>query len=58
MNLSDGPALSMKRRGQRGEMARDLVHQTVGIGRFGNARKIRDVGEQDSDLPPDPAKPG
>ena len=48
----------MKRFGQRGEMARDLVHQTVGIGGFSNARKIRDVGEQDCDFPPNTAKLG
>jgi hypothetical protein len=54
--LVDGPALSMKRRGQRGEMARDLMHQTVGIGCLGNACKIRDVGKQDGDLPPGTAE--
>ena len=48
----------MKRLGQRGEMARDLVHQTVGIGRFGNACKIRDVGKQDGHLLPGSAKLG
>ena len=56
--LVDCPALSMKRLSQCSEMARDLVHQTVGIGRFGNPREIRDVGKQDGDLPPDAAKLG
>jgi hypothetical protein len=31
-------------------MARRLAHQTVGFDRFGNARKICDVGKQDGDL--------
>ena len=56
--LVDSPALSKKRFGQRAEMARRLAHQTVGVGRLGNARKIRDVGKQDGELLPDPAKLG
>jgi hypothetical protein len=56
--LIDSPALGKKRFRQRGEMARRLVHQTVGVGRFGNARKIRDVGKQDGDLSPHSAKLG
>src|SRR5215472_13941778 len=41
--LVDGSALSKKRFRQRGEMARCLVHQTIGFGRFRYARKIGDV---------------
>jgi hypothetical protein len=54
--LVDSPALGEKRFRQRSKMARRLVHQTVGVGRFGDASKIRDVGEQDGDLPFDPAE--
>ena len=50
--LVHSPALGEKRFRQRGEMARCLAHQTVGVGRFGNAREIRDIGEQDGDLLP------
>ena len=56
--LVHSPALGKKRFRQRGEMARGLAHQTVGVGRFGNAGKIRDVGKQDGDLLPDSAKLG
>ncbi len=56
--LVHGPALGKKRFRQRGEMARHLAHQTVGVGRFGYAGKIRDVGKQDGDLPPHSAKLG
>jgi len=48
----------MKRFRQRGEMARGLAHQTVGVGRFGNAGKIRNIGKQDDDLPPRSTKFG
>jgi hypothetical protein len=33
-------------------MARGLVHQTVGVSRFGDAGKIRNVGKQDGDFLP------
>src|SRR5271167_4224030 len=48
--LVHSPTFGKKRLRQRGEMARRLAHQTVGVGRFGNARKICDVGKQDGDL--------
>src|SRR5271155_3331746 len=48
--LVHSPTFGKKRLRQRGEMARRLAHQTVGVGHFGNARKIRNVGKQNGDV--------
>jgi hypothetical protein len=56
--LVHSPALDEKRFRQRGEMARGLVHQTVGVGGFGNAGKILNIGKQDRDLLPYSTKLG
>ena len=54
--LVDRPAFGEKRLRQRGEIARSLVHESVGVGGLGDRRKIPDVGENDGDLLPYSAK--